>query len=126
MNRWIFVIRDSEEEFKERINVKKWPIFNKTRYKKEFVVGDAVLFYKAGLNGQKFLGTCKISSGLKKETSFVDNLEIKEISVFDSPVEMKDVIEELDFIKNEINWGNYFQGGVRKISEDDFSKIIRK
>lgn len=126
MNRWIFVIRDSDEEFERRVESKKWPIFNKTRYKKELAVGDIVLFYKAGLKGQKFLGTGKIKSELKEETAFRDYLEIEEISVLATPVEMKDVIKELDFVKNKDNWGNYFQGGVRRISEDDFSVIITK
>ena len=126
MKRWIFVIRDSDEEFERRVVSKKWPIFNRTRYKKELGIGDVVLFYKEGLKGQKFLGTGKIKSGLVEETKFKDYLEMEEISVLATPVEMKDVIKKLDFVKNKDNWGNYFQGGVRRISEEDFSVIIRK
>ncbi len=126
MNRWIFVIRDSDEEFERRIRVKKWPIFNKTKRKKEIVIGDVVLFYKAGLGGQKFLGTCKIKSDLKKETEYTEYFEIEKVSVLATAVKMKDVIKELDFVKNKDRWGNYFQGGIRGISEEDFSVIIRK
>ena len=126
MNRWIFVIKDSDEEFDRRVKSKKWPIFNRTRFRKDIGIGDIILFYKAGLNGQKFLGTCKIKSELIEETAFRGYLEIEEISVLSTLVEMKDIIKELDFIKNKINWGNYFQGGVRRISEEDFSLIIKK
>ncbi len=126
MNRWIFVISDSDEVFEQRVKSKKWTIFDKTRNKKQLEIGDMVLFYKAGVNGQKFLGTCKIKSGLKKETEFKDYLEINEILVLPTPVKIKDVIKELNFIKNKKNWGNYFQGGVRRISEDDLSVILKK
>ena len=53
-------------------------------------------------------------------------MEIEEVSVLATPVEMREVIKELDFVKNKNNWGNYFQGGVRRISEEDFFVIIRK
>ena len=34
--------------------------------------------------------------------------------------------QELDFIENKNNWGNYFQGGVRVISEKDFLTITNQ
>ena len=126
MNRWIFVIKGSDEEFQSRIGTKKWPVFNKTQNRKKLGIGDLIIFYKAGTNGQKFLGSATIKTDLKEKTMFKYFLEMDKISVWKNPVEMKDIIAKLDFVKNKDIWGNYFQGGVRSVSEKDFLTIVKQ
>lgn len=48
----------------------------------------------------------------------LDNIQYWEI-----PRLVKDLIPSLKFIENKENWGAYFQGGVRQLSEDDFRTI---
>ncbi len=124
MNLWIFVIKDSDDEFLNRVKDKKWPIYNKTRNRKKLVIGDQIVFYKAGTNGQKFLGNATIKTNLKKQTTFEYLLEMHEISVWKTRVAIKQIITNLDFIINKENWGLHFQGGIIPISQKDFNTII--
>jgi len=126
VKRWIFVIKDSDDEFQNRIRTKKWPIFSKTQNRKKLVIGDLIVFYKAGTNGQKFLGSAIIKTELKEQSTDKYFLEMDKIVVWKNRVTMKQVIRKLDFIKNKNNWGNYFQGGVRVISEKDFLTITNQ
>ncbi len=124
MNLWIFVIKDSDDEFLNRVKDKKWPIYNKTRNRKKLVIGDQIVFYKAGTNGQKFLGNATIKTNLKKQTTFEYLLEMHEISVWKTRVAIKQIITNLDFIINKESWGLHFQGGIIPISQKDFNTII--
>jgi|APSaa5957512535_1039671.scaffolds.fasta_scaffold289845_2 hypothetical protein len=124
MNLWIFVIKDSDNEFQNRIKNKQWPIYNKTRNRNNIGVGDSVLFYKAGIDGQRFLGRAIIKTNLKKHTMFEYFLELDEISVWKKSILIKPLIPDLDFIENKNCWGIYFQGGVMSISEKDFNTIV--
>ena len=123
MNLWIFVIKDSDDEFQNRIKNKQWPIYHKTRNRKKISIGDHVLFYKAGINGQRFLGNAIIKTNLKKYTMFDYFLELDEISIWKNSVLIKPLIPDLNFIINKNNWGVYFQGGVMSISSKDFNTI---
>jgi RecB family endonuclease NucS len=48
---------------------------------------------------------------------------LDDIQLWDTPRLVKDLIPSLKFIENKENWGAYFQGGVRQLSEDDFRTI---
>ena len=123
MNLWIFVIKDSDNEFQNRIKNKQWPIYHRTRNRKKISIDDQVLFYKAGNDGQRFLGNAKIKTNLKKNTMWDYSLELDEISIWKKSVLIKPLISDLDFITNKNNWGVYFQGGVISISSKDFNTI---
>ena len=123
MNYWIFVISDSDEEFHNRVASKKWPMFTKTTNKKTFAVGDLVIFYKAGENGQKFIGNATIKEKVEKEDGFGCFIEMNTISVWEKPVEMEQVIAKIDFIQNKDSWGNYFRVEAIGISEKDYLEI---
>lgn len=123
MSRWIFVISDSYEEFEKRVTAKQWPIYDKTVNRRRLAVGDSVIFYKAGSDGQKFLGNAIIKSEPEKRNDFVYSLGMDKISVWKKPIAAKEVVAKLDFIKNKDNWGSYFQGGVRAVSEEDYHAI---
>lgn len=123
MSCWIFVINDTDKVFEKRIKEEQWPIFRRTQNRTRLKTNDKVIFYKAGKEGQKFLGSATIGSELKKAGIFDFQLRLTSIDVWKKPVAMNEVINDLDFIKNKNSWGNHFQGGVRAITKKEFNAI---
>lgn len=123
MSCWIFVINDTDKVFEKRIKEEQWPIFRRTQNRTRLKTNDKVIFYKAGKEGQKFLGSATIGSELKKAGIFDFQLRLTSIDVWKKPVAMNEVINDLDFIKNKNSWGNHFQGGVRAITKKEFDAI---
>lgn len=121
----MFVINNSEQIFKERIKNRKWPIFAKTQNRDKIGPGHKVVFYKAGRDdGQKFLGAATVASGVTCEGGKVDSfVELGGAVIWKKPVQMRKLLDDLDFVRDKKNWGLYVQGGVRQISEKDFLTI---
>ena len=112
MNYWLFIINDDIGVFKKRIDSKTWPIFNQTAHKRELEVGDCIIFYKAGSEGQKFLGSAKIASKLKSsQDKMVSNLGIDDANVWSECPSIRGFLTKLSFIKDEHNWGHTFRAG---------------
>jgi len=126
MNHWIFVINDTSEVFEKRMKEERWPIFVRTHNRKHLHAEDAVVFYKAGTDGKKFLGTAKIITELTKSDKIDFSLGIDEINIWEKSKSVDSLIENLDFIKDKRFWGRFFQGGVIKMSKKDFTTITRK
>jgi hypothetical protein len=123
MTNWVFVINDKDGVFQERINEKKWPIYRKTQNRNKLKVGDKIIFYKAGMGGKKFIGKATISRGLKPHG--VDfSLDLSDVDIWKKPVSVASVLNNLEFIKDKTFWGRYFQGGVRSLSDSDYSAIL--
>ena len=123
-NYWIFVISDSKAKFTNRLENKRWPLFPYTKYKKQLSHGDRVVFYQAGVDGQRFLGTCTVASLPYQIEGKMDSfLDLGDIHVWGEDKLIKPLIKELDFIKNAVNWGIFLQGGVIKISSGDYHRI---
>lgn len=45
------------------------------------------------------------------------------IENFEEGVFIKDIWDDLEFIKNKVKWGSQVQGSFRRLSEQDFKKI---
>jgi hypothetical protein len=45
---------------------------------------------------------------------------LEQIQIWEKPLTVETVLTHLKFIENKRNWGAYFQGGVRQVSEEDF------
>ena len=104
---------------------KKWPIGQKTLRKKLLSIGDKVLFYEAGDEGKKLFGSGDLFSSLEKDVE--DNSEFVTISSFEfwnPPIPIKRILSKLSFIKNKKYWGIYFQGGIVRLPETDYSLIL--
>jgi len=124
---WIFVISDTEAEFKKRMEKKEWPIFSFTANRRKLSEGDGIVFYQAGIGGQKFLGQAEVASKIKKEEDKIDYfVGMKDVKVWKNHVEMHPLINSLDFIGDKNAWGRHMQGGVRKLSRKDFTTIIKE
>lgn len=125
MANWIFVFNSSDDIFAKRISDRRWPIFPRTFNKKKIRKMDKAIFYKAGMDGKRFVGTANIVSSLKasEDGMFV---EIDDVDLWKKSVLMQDVLQNLKFIEKKKSWGNYLMGGVRGIDNSDLSRIISK
>ena len=125
MAHWIFVISNSDSEFERRMKKKEWPIFSFTAYRNRLEGDDSIVFYKAGVGGQKFLGKAEVASKIKKGEGKIDYfVSLKNIEAWKKPVKIKPLVSKLDFIESKEQWGRHLQGGVRKLSSDDFETIV--
>lgn len=126
MDYWIFVINDADYVFKERMKNKTWPIFPKTQNRDNIGKGHKIVFYKAGKSGgQKFIGTAILASDVKSEPGKMNSyVVLDEIIAWKAPVDIRGILEHLDFIKDKLNWGLYMQGGVKRIDKKDFDLVV--
>ena len=132
-NYLIFISSDGKRSgfdiFNERVQENKWPIYNKTPQLRNVKEGKNVVFYIAGAGEkrQSFIGSAKIKSIIDNKNTTVDtnqefkqvlfHVEFKELKIFDKDINIKDHIDNLDFIENKEKYGLYFQGGICKIDQ---------
>ena len=141
-NYLIFISSDGKKSgfdiFNERVQENKWPIYNKTPQLRNVKEGKNVVFYIAGAGEkrQSFIGCAKIKSIIDNKNTTVDtnqefkqvlfHVEFKELKIFDKDINIKDHIDNLDFIENKEKYGLYFQGGICKIDQQSFEYIHNK
>ena len=138
-NFFCFVTSDSNKTAHDillkRIKDKQWVTYEKTQHsllKKE----DEIIFYIAGKNiyKQSFLGRAQIENVEKPHEAIIDPdnpkkevfmiIRLKKIIIFKNPILVKEIINNLDFIKNKKNWGMFFHGGIREIEKKDFDFMV--
>ena len=70
-----------------------------------------------------------------KTTVIDDNQEFKQVlfyvefenmKIFDQEINIKDHMDNLNFIKNKDKYGLYFQGGICKINKKSYEYIVNK
>lgn len=109
-----------------------------TRNKKSvsaMMPGDKIVFYVT--HESKFMAAVEVTDGYfySEEQIWDDPYEIFPervktkplgyIEEFDDGIYIKDIWDNLEFIKNKVKWGSQVQGSMRKISEHDY-KVIEK
>lgn len=145
MNRWVFIVTQHKVDditlapddiLKQRIEDKFWGLSEKTPNRRYLQRGDKVVFY-LGNPRKVFAATATLASNsfqlTKEQQAKYDHgisfyrpeygVSLENVQVWDAPRAVERLIPRLKFIENKINWGAYFQGGVRQISEDDFRTI---
>ena len=141
-NYLIFISSDGKRSgfdiFNERVQENKWPIYNKTPQLRNVKEGKNVVFYIAGAGEkrQSFIGSAKIKSIIDNKNTTVDtnqefkqvlfHVEFKELKIFDKDINIRDHIDNLDFIENKEKYGLYFQGGICKIDQISYNYIQNK
>lgn len=142
MNYYIFVVADRTKysdkktaigTFDYLMDKKLWGFGKKTSYRKDIKEGDKVIFYLAGGEGQKFIGTADIASKPERNKVLVKHFSdpdiyiigLKNVETWDQPKNIAYLIDDLDFIENKEAWGAYFQGGCRKIEKKDYDLIVQ-
>ena len=138
-NYLIFVSSDGKKTgldiFNERIEENKWPIYNKTPQLQNVKEGKNVLFYIAGAGDkrQSFVANGKIKNVIENRTTVIDDnqefkqvlfyVEFENMKIFDQEINIKDHMDNLNFIKNKDKYGLYFQGGICKINKQSYEYI---
>jgi len=59
------------------------------------------------------------------ETIYPYRVKLKSIKIFDEPVEFKQLISKLSFIRNKDKWTGYVRLPMRKIPEEDYQLIAK-
>ena len=138
---YCLITTDSKEEaydiFLKRINERKWPLYERTSHIKEFMEKDNLVFYiaKNGKNSKSLVASASVNK-VEKLNDVVgdpDNkfkmlsyyLHLENIRIFKKPIGIKELVNDLEFIKNKKNYGLDMLTGVVKISQNDFNYIIK-
>ena len=53
-------------------------------------------------------------------------VEFENMKIFDQEINIKDHMDNLNFIKNKDKYGLYFQGGICKINKESYEYIVNK
>jgi len=146
MNYWIFTVTQKKvngetltpsDILNQRLSDAFWGLGDRTPNRRSLVKGDLAVFY-VGLPQMAFaavatLATDSFSLSEEEKESYSHGTELyrsdygvrlEDIEIWESTRIVKDLIPNLSFIVNKENWGAYFQGGVRQLSESDFRVII--
>lgn len=146
MNYWMFTVTQKKVDgeliepdtiLERRLSDKFWGLGERTANRRYLIEGDRVVFY-VGIPHMVFAATATLATSSftlseeqKNEYSHGKALYrsdygvvLENIDLWDSPRLVKDLIPNLKFIDNTQNWGAYFQGGVRQLSENDFRVIV--
>jgi predicted RNA-binding protein len=117
------------EVLKKRLSKSEWFLYKNTLNKEKVKIDDKVIFYTAGKNkmAQHFVARAAID---QLDKTLDDNnkineihIKLKDIKLFENPVLVDLLINNLDFIKHKNNLGVNLQGGCRIISENDYNLI---
>jgi Endonuclease NucS len=147
MSYWIFCatahkdvgISDPEDVLKQRFSDQFWGLEEKTPNRRALKAGDNVVFY-LGIPHRTFAASAVLASDsfalspsqqedLSHGMDFYRapyGVRLSEISTWEHPCRVEDVLASLSFIENKNNWGVYFQGGVRYLPERDFEAITQR
>ena len=138
---YCLITTDSKEEaydiFLKRINERKWPLYERTSHINEFMERDNLVFYiaKNGKNSKSLVASASVNKVEKLDDLVGDPdnkfkmlsyyLHLENILIFKKPIGIKELVNNLEFIKNKKNYGLDMLTGVVKISQNDFNYIIK-
>jgi hypothetical protein len=149
MNYWIFKVKDDSVEgeritgievYNQRMRDNFWGLNEEARNLSHLQIDDKIVFYLAGNEGHKFLGTASLASNVQTLTEEAkvrlwhgkffrpkNGVELKQVDVWSTPKLILPLIESqaLSFIKTKNNWGAFLQGSVQPINFDDYNTIVR-
>src|SRR5687767_4380003 len=142
MNYWLFTVTQKKTEsgllspdevLKLRMADRFWGLGEKTPNRRHLKKGDKVVFYVgipfvtfaalATLTSDSFPMSEDLKSKYDHGKPFYRpdyGVTLDEIQYWETPRFVKDLIPSLKFIENKENWGAYFQGGIRQLTEEDF------
>jgi predicted HNH restriction endonuclease len=146
MNYWIFSVTNHKTEeglitaleiYDQRMRDGFWGIGENIPNKGNIKPGDRIVFY-IGNPIMKFAGCAIIASELFKQTETEKEgrshgrnffrteigILLKDINHWKKLKPAKEIMQSLEFIKNKERWGAYIQGGLTRISEEDFKRIL--
>lgn len=138
MDKNYYMIITTKEDYKKDLenNFKflGFPARNKKSVEK-FNIGDKVVFYVTKISsfaatveitGESFYSTKKVWTDEYDVWPYrVESQKEYAISEEEKMIYIKDIWDNLEFIKNKQKWGSQVQGSFRKISEHDYKVILK-
>jgi len=73
---------------------------------------------------EPYKGSSRIFKSRVKETVYPYRVKLKPIKIFREPIEFKQLISKLRFIKNKERWTGYVRTPMRMISDEDFQIMV--
>lgn len=138
MDKNYYMIITTKEDYKKDLenNFKflGFPARNKKSVEK-FNIGDKVVFYVTKISsfaatveitGESFYSTKQVWTDEYDVWPYrVESQKEYAISEEEKMIYIKDIWDNLEFIKNKQKWGSQVQGSFRKISEHDYKVILK-
>jgi hypothetical protein len=146
MNYWIFTVApfssDSEsytarQIYERRMKDGFWGLGERTPHRRNIRKGDYIVFYIARpesafggiarLASDSFHLSQEQSQKLSHGSQFFTaeyGVYLESIDIWETTHPVVELATNLDFIENPAQWWVYLQGGIRQISESDYSKIV--
>jgi len=145
MKHWIFIatqhknaneVISADEIIRQRLADKFWGLGERTPNRRYLQKGDQVVFYlgnpfmafaaSATLASDSFALSTEQKNKYSHSNKIYETdygVTLEDIHLWEITHHVKDLVASLKFIENKENWFAYFQGGVRQISDDDYSVI---
>jgi len=137
-NKNYYLLNTPREDFlidiKNKFSIAGFP----DRYKnsvKKFNPGDRIVYYIKGeyvfgaiteITGEYYYDKSQVwSDWFNLFPVRIETEPVYFLKSFEDMILVKDIWDDLDFIKSKKKWGAYFQGSFRNLSEKDY-KIIEK
>ena len=121
-----------------RIKRLYWLLNSKSPHFRRVKKDDKIVFYAGGKDGRVFAGSGTISTNPRRllpeikrfviedpEDRFNYIVNLKEIELLERSRSAIPLLKSLSFVKDERNWGRYFQGSIIKIEESDYKLIMQ-
>lgn len=125
---WLGVV--SPQNWKVVRGEEVWGVPESVNSIKRMKEGNLLVIY---VKGRGIGGIFSIDSGLMKENvdrfkggDYPKRVRIEPKIIPDNFLDLKLLVEELEFIKNKKNWGAYLQTPIRAISKKDYELIEEK
>lgn len=146
MNYWIFSVTphkgedyslSAEEIFSQRMLDGFWGLNESNVNFKSLQEGDKIIFY-VGRPKSVFAGNVSLASpGIRLAKDEKEELShgisfyradagvlLKNIEIWEKPQPVVTLLPNLNFVKNKEKWYTHFQGGIIRVSEDDYEAIL--
>lgn len=146
MNYWIFSVTphkgedyslSAEEIFSQRMLDGFWGLNESNVNFNSLLEGDRIIFY-VGRPKSVFAGNVSLASpGIRLAGDEKEELShgisfyradagvlLKDIEIWENPQPVVILLPNLKFIKNKEKWYTHFQGGIIRISEEDYETIL--
>ena len=120
---WIFTTKLSDEELKQILKQKIWPIKETTRFRNYLATQDKVILYRGIPYGSKFACSFILKSEAQKIADEKYELKISDAVLWKNPVLIEDHLDDLELIRYKKNWQRYLMGGIIRLSNKDYKTI---
>ena len=123
-----------------RLDLNVWPLFDRTRRRREFGRGSRIGFYVAGkrIHGGEIVAAAIVkevtahrsgAAALDPEQFLTDRpvtvLHLENITYLKEPIDFASAISDLELCpNNKKNWGSVLQGGVTALSRHDWENLF--